>query len=109
MSDGAFQRVCRADDVRAGRVRVVRVGVRQVGVTRVGDRLFAFKNTCPHAGGPLSGGRLDGMTIECARHRWRFDLQTGSCADQPLYELALYEARESDGWVEVRATRDEVW
>lgn len=104
-----FTRLCPADRVTEGRVTIGRVGVRQVAVTKVNGALHAFKNTCPHAGSPLSGGTLQGTTITCPRHAWRFDVATGGCADQPMYELSLYDARERDGWIEVRERNPEIW
>lgn len=104
-----FVRLCPADRLEGGRVAVGRVGVRQVAVVRVGGALRAFKNTCPHAGSPLSGGTLSGATITCPRHHWQFDLETGACRDQPMYCLSLYDAREVDGWIEVREQNPEIW
>jgi len=46
-------------------------------------RAFALRDSCPHRGMPLSYGRLDGDTIECCYHGWRFDPQTGQCREIP--------------------------
>jgi len=43
----------------------------------VGGEFFALSNTCPHAGGYLNYGPLDGYLIECPLHYWPFDLRTG--------------------------------
>ncbi len=107
MSD--FVKLCRAEKLEGGRIGLGRVGVRQVAALRVGGTLHAFKNTCPHAGSPLSGGTLHGTRITCPRHHWAFDLVSGECRDQPMYCLSLYDAREVDGWIEVRERNPEIW
>jgi nitrite reductase/ring-hydroxylating ferredoxin subunit len=39
--------------------------------------LFAVQNTCPHAGGILSGGWCKNGYLVCPIHRWEYSLQTG--------------------------------
>jgi nitrite reductase (NADH) small subunit len=104
-----FVRLCPASKLDASSIAVGRVGVRQVAVVRVGGRLFGFKNTCPHAGSPLSNGKLCGLTIQCPRHQWVFDLETGECPEHAIYALSLYDVRERDGWIEVRERNPEIW
>lgn len=107
--DDGFTRLVRSDSVHEGAMSVGRVGIRQVAVARVDGALYAFRNTCPHAGSPLSGGHLKGCKVICARHGWGFDLASGACTTQPMYSLRLYEVRERDGWVEVREAEPEIW
>ena len=104
-----FRKLFRAEKLREGEVVVGRYGVRQVAVVLQEGKLFAFKNTCPHAGAPLSGGTLSAGCITCPRHAWRFHLDDGRCDDQEMYALSLYEAREQDGWIEARPLKEEIW
>ncbi len=46
-------------------------------------RAFAMRDSCPHRGIPLSYGRLDGETVECSYHGWRFDACSGRCVEIP--------------------------
>jgi nitrite reductase/ring-hydroxylating ferredoxin subunit len=39
--------------------------------------LRCFDGLCPHAGGPLGDGNLDGAQIVCPWHAWAFDCLTG--------------------------------
>jgi len=39
--------------------------------------LYAVQNTCPHAGGTLSGGWCKDGHLVCPIHRWSYDLKTG--------------------------------
>ncbi len=35
---------------------------------------------CPHDGGLLSDGFMEGDTLVCGRHGWEFDARTGQCS-----------------------------
>jgi nitrite reductase (NADH) small subunit len=49
----------------------------EVCVANVGGRLAALENTCPHRGGPLGQGWLEGEAVVCPWHSWCFDTRTG--------------------------------
>ena len=48
-----------------------------LGLYRVDDVVYAMEDACPHAGFPLSQGRLEGCVIVCDAHGWPFDVRTG--------------------------------
>ena len=78
----------------------------RVSVARVGDHLYAFDDLCPCAdrGCPLSGGLLTGTTIMCQCHGSRFNIVSGAVINGPATDpLNVYEAREADGDVQIRA------
>ena len=59
---------------------------------------LATANTCPHSGGPLVDGMLDGSILTCPYHGWGFDLKDGSCQTNPSFQLPIYPALvEGDG------------
>jgi len=43
--------------------------------------IFAVQNTCPHAGGILSGGTCKNGYLICPIHRWEYNLKTGRGAE----------------------------
>ena len=49
---------------------------------------WTVQRRCPHKGADLGRfGELDGCTLTCSMHGWRFDLETGAClnaADHPI-------------------------
>src|SRR5687767_2063650 len=45
--------------------------------------LRAFEGRCPHQGALLGEGELDGDTLVCRNHRWRFDAATGQRTGGP--------------------------
>jgi phenylpropionate dioxygenase-like ring-hydroxylating dioxygenase large terminal subunit len=40
---------------------------------------FALRDVCPHRAFPLSFGRFENDSVECAYHGWQFDAHTGQC------------------------------
>jgi 3-phenylpropionate/trans-cinnamate dioxygenase ferredoxin subunit len=46
-------------------------------LARVGQKVYAAQNWCPHLGGNLSKGTLEGTVVTCPRHHSQFDLRDG--------------------------------
>ncbi|HXN88331.1 MAG TPA: cytochrome P450 [Methylocella sp.] len=46
-------------------------------VVRTPTGLRAFEGRCPHQGALLGEGELDGDTLVCRNHRWRFSVESG--------------------------------
>jgi phenylpropionate dioxygenase-like ring-hydroxylating dioxygenase large terminal subunit len=84
-----------------------RLGTTQVVIVRWQGRVRVYRNACPHAGAPLSGGRVESGRLVCPRHGWEFDLS--SCPMHPLYALRGFEAEERDGWIWARPDTSEIW
>jgi nitrite reductase/ring-hydroxylating ferredoxin subunit len=57
--------------------------VGDVAVFNVGGHLCAVQAMCPHRGGPLNEGKLDGTTVTCPWHGSRFDVCTGAVLQGP--------------------------
>lgn len=67
-----------ADLLAPGESREFVAGPRIVALFRVGDDYHALDGMCPHAGGPLAEGTLDGCRVTCPWHGWQFDVTTGT-------------------------------
>ena len=63
------------------------------------DRFVVIRNSCPHAGGNLAAGSVEGATVTCPWHQWTFDLDRGSCPLSETVKLRPYESRVIDGYV----------
>jgi nitrite reductase (NADH) small subunit len=72
-----FERIDGAADLAPGTARAFLVGRYEVAVFNVGGVLFALENICPHQGGPLAEGWLEGPLITCPWHGWCFNVETG--------------------------------
>ena len=72
-------------------------------VVRRGDVVYALKETCSHAGGPLAEGKLVGDNIECPWHFSQFRLSEGAVRHGPATSRQVaYRARISGGQVEIQ-------
>jgi nitrite reductase/ring-hydroxylating ferredoxin subunit len=66
----------------------VELGGRHFRVVSVDGRLFAHDTRCPHLGGPLNEGTLEGCELMCPWHGYRFDLATGRSSDGRSFRMA---------------------
>jgi nitrite reductase/ring-hydroxylating ferredoxin subunit len=67
------------------------------------DVVFALKDSCSHAGGPLSEGQLTGDTIVCPLHASAFRLSDGAVRHGPATTRQVaYRSRISGDLVEVQ-------
>lgn len=63
-----------------GAVIAARIGARRVAVARLGSgRLVVVDDVCPHDGGRISDGFVDGEHLVCARHGWALEARNGRC------------------------------
>lgn len=67
----------KTSDLPPGMAKCVSHGNRAVAVFNIGGRFYACDDTCPHAGGSLHEGFVEGTTVSCPWHGWSFDLASG--------------------------------
>jgi naphthalene 1,2-dioxygenase system ferredoxin subunit len=88
-----FIRVAAVSEIPVGEMRIVFNG--RVVVANVQGRFHAFGNSCPHAGGPIGEGFLEGCVVECPWHAGQWDITTGQAltalatADIPVFEVRV--------------------
>ncbi|HTE67021.1 MAG TPA: Rieske (2Fe-2S) protein [Candidatus Binatia bacterium] len=83
------------------------LGATTLVLVRRGDVVHALKETCSHAGGPLSQGTLDGDTIVCPWHFSAFRLSDGAVRHGPATSRQVaYRARINAEQVEVQGPID---
>lgn len=90
-------RVAGVGDINPGEGRVVDVAGREIAVFNVDGRYYAIDNSCPHRGGPLGEGDLDGAVIACPWHAWRWDVTTGANTNNPAVKVACYPVTPEAG------------
>ena len=88
-----FAKVCKKSDVPAGSGRTVDINGKAVALFNVDGTLYAIDNTCLHRGGPLGEGELDGKTVTCPWHGWRYDVTTGANEMNPSVVVAKYQVK----------------
>ena len=78
---------------------------RQILLYRHDGQLYAIDNLCSHAGGLLSRGPVDGLTVTCPLHGSRFRLTDGCVVRGPASQpQPVLPTRIRNGWVEVRGS-----
>ena len=88
MSD-ARVKIATVDQIPEGEGRVCEAAGRTLAVFNADGRFYAMDNSCTHRGGPLGEGELDGTTVTCPWHGWRWDVTTGANVNNPDYRQFL--------------------
>jgi nitrite reductase (NADH) small subunit len=57
-------------------------------LANVRGELGALANRCPHRGGPLGQGWVEGESVVCPWHSWTFNVKTG-VAEFPVHERVV--------------------
>jgi nitrite reductase (NADH) small subunit len=69
--------VARVADCPPGSARELVANGRIVALFNVDGRFHALDGVCPHQGGPLGKGTLQGCIVTCPWHGWQFNVSTG--------------------------------
>ena len=70
-----------ASRIREGQVLCFTVAGRRLAVGRTARGYFALDDRCPHAGGSLGEGLVDGESVVCPIHGYAYDVTTGEGLD----------------------------
>ncbi len=100
--------VADADDLEEGQMQKVLADGHPVVLLKEGRKIYCFDGVCPHLGGPLWEGELEGHTVTCPWHNSQFDITTGAIERGPTtHPIPTYDTRTRAGKVEIRLARDE--
>ena len=88
-----------SSEIPPGEGRVVEAAGRTLAVFNVDGRFYAVDNICPHRGGPLGEGDLDGTIVQCPWHGWRWDVTTGANVNNPAVRVGCFPVTLRDGAV----------
>ena len=104
-----------------GDYRVFSIDGVEVGVFRLGDKILAYENVCPHAGGPVCQGQIfrkveealtpdmrsaglcfsDTRHLVCPWHGFEFNLETGCHPGDPRVRLTPVKVTVRGGQIYV--------
>jgi nitrite reductase (NADH) small subunit/3-phenylpropionate/trans-cinnamate dioxygenase ferredoxin subunit len=99
-----FIPVAKAADIAAGSAATVTIGDREIALFNIGGTFYALDNTCPHQGGPLAEGWIEGATVTCPWHAWCFRLDDGKMTLGDYASVDTFDARVEGGIVSVAST-----
>ena len=109
-------------DIADGARKIIVADGVEIGIFRVDGALYAWRNFCPHQGGPVCQGRVmkgveerldderrslgihyaEGrLHLVCPWHGYEFDVRTGRHAGHPTLRLASHPVTVRDGDVYV--------
>ena len=74
---GKFVRAAFKADIPEGEGKAIALGDREIALFNLGGEFFALDNVCPHRGGSLGSGAVDGEIVICPLHGWEFNIKTG--------------------------------
>jgi nitrite reductase/ring-hydroxylating ferredoxin subunit len=98
-----FTAVLPAGELAEATPTKVTLGTTALVVVRRGDLVFALRETCSHAGGPLAQGTVEGYTVVCPWHASAFRLSDGAVRHGPATTRQVaYRARINADQVEVQ-------
>jgi nitrite reductase/ring-hydroxylating ferredoxin subunit/alkylhydroperoxidase/carboxymuconolactone decarboxylase family protein YurZ len=92
-----------AESVPPGQTRRIECAGRAVFVHHGAEGWRVFDSRCPHQSTDIPQLALDGRTLTCPKHGWRFDAGSGACTangDRPLrqWDCRLHEGRVQGYW-----------
>lgn len=94
------------DDLPPGTgIEVIAEG-RVLAVFNVDGQVFAMDGVCPHAGGPLGAGEVNGCVVTCPWHGWQFDVTDGRHTLNPSLTHSTYPVRIEGDVVQVQLGSD---
>jgi len=96
-------KVAETGDIPPDSAKVVEVAGKTLALFNAGGTFYAIDNTCLHRGGPLGEGDLEGTTVTCPWHGWRYDVTTGANVLNPALRVSCYPVRVEGTGVFVEA------
>ncbi len=93
-----FIKVASTSDLMPGSGQLVEVEGKQIALFNIDGNYYAIDDTCPHRGGPLSEGFIEGEEVACPLHGSRFNIKTGEVLGPPARQgVAKYNTRVVQG------------
>ena len=81
------------EELAPGAAKEIVAEGRMVALFNVDGEIYALDGVCPHQGGPLGQGCLEGTVVTCPWHGWQFDVRTGQHQLNPTLVHPRLEVR----------------
>ena len=98
-----FVKMATLDDLPVGAAKEVEHEGRVYAIFNVAGTLMVIDGICPHQGGPLAEGMVEGTIVTCPWHGWQFDMINGKVVQNPGVGVDCYatEVRGQDVFVDL--------
>ncbi|MCI0394560.1 MAG: glutamate synthase-related protein [Chloroflexi bacterium] len=97
MNVNGLVQVATVDQCPPGTVMTTTVNNVDIALCNYEGRYYAVNNRCPHRGGQLGDGHLQGSDLICPLHGWDFDVRTGISRYNTLDRVDTYPVTVQDG------------
>ena len=84
------RKVATSSDITSDGLISVETDGKKIVLYNVEGNIYATDGTCPHQGGPLGDGLLEGKIITCPWHAWQFDICNGIALYDKGISVACY-------------------
>ena len=75
--------VAKTNEIKPNQIKQVSIDGKDIVVINIDGNYFAINDTCTHAGGSLSEGKVEGSIITCDWHGAQFDCKSGKLIKFP--------------------------
>jgi len=93
----AYTKLASLDELPEGALLEIVQGNDLYALCNVAGDVRAMSGVCPHHGGPLGQGALEGSIVTCPWHAWQFDSATGACTFNDEVRISTYPVRVEAG------------
>lgn len=109
-SEPQWVKVAGPDELKDEATKPLVVMNQQIVLVRTGGKYGAVEGVCPHQGGPLKDGTMDGGVIRCPWHGHAFDPITGKALGRDANLKAFEVEKRDDGvYVKIQAPAKSAW
>lgn len=88
-----FVKLATLDELPVGSSKEVEHDGLVLALFNVDGVISAIDGLCPHQGGPLADGPMDGTVVSCPWHGWQFDVRTGKSSLNLRLDLPTFEVK----------------
>ena len=89
-----YIKVAETNELKDGDKKKITLDDKTVLLAKIDGTYYALDNKCPHMGGSLGDGELEGYNIVCPRHGSAFDVRNGRLAKEG--KLAFIKVKTKD-------------
>jgi nitrite reductase/ring-hydroxylating ferredoxin subunit len=88
-----FVKMATLDELPVGAAKEVEHEGRVYAIFNVAGTLMVIDGICPHQGGPLAEGMVEGTIVTCPWHGWQFDVKSGTMPNGSRVKQAVFEVK----------------
>ena len=80
-------------DLSPGNAKSLEINGQELALYNVDGKFYCTSNICPHQGGPMGDGMLEGNNVVCPWHAWLFDVTNGVSPVNPRAKLPCFQVK----------------